>query len=203
MFERFTEDARQLVVEAQAQARALGHGWIGTEHLLLAAAGPDSSLRPTLDVLGLTQQALHDEVTRVLGRLATADPSSDHDADALRCIGIDIDAVRRRVEDQFGPGALDAPAPAPTRRLRRLRSRARSIGRDPHRGHIPFTRKAKKALVLALREAVGLHSGEIASGHVLLGILGTDGLAVTVVVTLGVEPDDLRAVVLDQLRRAA
>jgi hypothetical protein len=35
MFERFTEAGRQVVVSAQGQARALGHGYVGTEHLLL------------------------------------------------------------------------------------------------------------------------------------------------------------------------
>lgn len=35
MFERFTDQARQAVVEAQAEARSLQHGYIGTEHLLL------------------------------------------------------------------------------------------------------------------------------------------------------------------------
>ena len=38
MFERFTERARQVVVLAQDEARALGHDYIGTEHLLLGAA---------------------------------------------------------------------------------------------------------------------------------------------------------------------
>jgi ATP-dependent Clp protease ATP-binding subunit ClpC len=36
MFERFTDRARRVVVEAQQQVRALGHNYIGTEHLLLA-----------------------------------------------------------------------------------------------------------------------------------------------------------------------
>ena len=35
MFERFTEGARQVVVLAQDEARLLGHGHVGTEHLLL------------------------------------------------------------------------------------------------------------------------------------------------------------------------
>jgi ATP-dependent Clp protease ATP-binding subunit ClpC len=35
MFERFTEEARQVVVLSQEEARALGHDCIGTEHLLL------------------------------------------------------------------------------------------------------------------------------------------------------------------------
>ena len=35
MFERFTESARQVIVQAQSEARALKHGYIGTEHILL------------------------------------------------------------------------------------------------------------------------------------------------------------------------
>ena len=38
MFERFTGTARHVVVQAQADARRLGHNYIGCEHLLLAAA---------------------------------------------------------------------------------------------------------------------------------------------------------------------
>jgi hypothetical protein len=32
MFERFTDRARKVTVDAQAAARRLGHGHIGTEH---------------------------------------------------------------------------------------------------------------------------------------------------------------------------
>jgi hypothetical protein len=39
------------------------------------------------------------------------------DADALARIGIDLDEVRRRVEESFGPGALER-----TRAMRRLAS---------------------------------------------------------------------------------
>jgi ATP-dependent Clp protease ATP-binding subunit ClpA len=35
VFERFSDDARQVVVCAQDEARRLRHGWIGTDHLLL------------------------------------------------------------------------------------------------------------------------------------------------------------------------
>ena len=38
MFERFTDTARYVVVQAQHAARRLGHNYIGCEHLLLAAA---------------------------------------------------------------------------------------------------------------------------------------------------------------------
>jgi ATP-dependent Clp protease ATP-binding subunit ClpC len=35
MFERFTDQARRVVVLAQEEARLLNHDYIGTEHLLL------------------------------------------------------------------------------------------------------------------------------------------------------------------------
>ena len=38
MFERFSDQARQVVVLSQEEARALGHGVIGTEHILLGLA---------------------------------------------------------------------------------------------------------------------------------------------------------------------
>ena len=46
MFERFTDSARQVVVQAQSQARQLGHGFIGCEHLLLALVSLDSRPPP-------------------------------------------------------------------------------------------------------------------------------------------------------------
>ena len=44
MFERFTERARQVVVVAQEEARALHHNYIGTEHLLLGLIREDEGL---------------------------------------------------------------------------------------------------------------------------------------------------------------
>jgi ATP-dependent Clp protease ATP-binding subunit ClpC len=44
MFERFTERARQVVVLAQDEARALRHDYIGTEHLLLGLLREEEGL---------------------------------------------------------------------------------------------------------------------------------------------------------------
>jgi ATP-dependent Clp protease ATP-binding subunit ClpC len=41
MFERFHDASRRLIVVAQDEARSLGHGYIGTEHLLLACLHDD------------------------------------------------------------------------------------------------------------------------------------------------------------------
>src|SRR5829696_9114198 len=54
MYDRFTEEARQVIVLSQEEARGLGHGHIGTEHLLLGligeGAGPASRAFVKLDV---------------------------------------------------------------------------------------------------------------------------------------------------------
>jgi len=44
MFERFTDQARQAVVAAQVEARALQHNYIGTEHLLLGLLSDPADL---------------------------------------------------------------------------------------------------------------------------------------------------------------
>ena len=44
VFERFTERARQVVVLAQEESRALRHAYIGTEHLLLGLLREEEGL---------------------------------------------------------------------------------------------------------------------------------------------------------------
>lgn len=45
------------------------------------------------------------------------------------------------------------------------------LGKEPMSGHIPFTPRAKKALELALREALQLLDGHIGTEHILLGVI--------------------------------
>ncbi|MBO0608565.1 Clp protease N-terminal domain-containing protein [Myceligenerans salitolerans] len=91
------------------------------------------------------------------GPAARALASAGLDRAALASLGIDLDAVRDSTDATFGEGAFDTAA-------RR---------RGP-KGHIPFTRDAKKSLELALREAVRLRSKDIADTHLLLGVLRDD-----------------------------
>ena len=72
MFERFSDDARQAVAFASDEARELGHGRIGTEHLLLGLLrGEDTTAGETLAALGIRIDAVRAEVvTRVAGREA-------------------------------------------------------------------------------------------------------------------------------------
>ncbi|GLW07451.1 hypothetical protein Misp01_25810 [Microtetraspora sp. NBRC 13810] len=178
MFERFTTAARHVVTEAQVESRALRHGHIGTEHLLLALLrATDRPPARILGELGLT----HAEATAAILRYVGSD---DLDADALGSIGIDLGAVREKIEETFGPGALDRP---------------RGARRSPT-GHIPFNPRAKKALELSLREALRLKHKHIADGHILLGILREgEGLAMKIIVEKGIAPETVRTHLLPHL----
>jgi ATP-dependent Clp protease ATP-binding subunit ClpA len=102
--------------------------------------------------------------------------NEDLDAEALTTLGIDLDAVRDKVEAAFGPGALDAGG-----------------RRNASAGHIPFTPRAKKVLELALREAIALKSRSISEVHIALGLLREgEGLAMKVVHHRGVDAVELR-----------
>jgi hypothetical protein len=68
LFERFTEPARQVVVLAQDEARALGHNYIGTEHILLGLLREREGMAArVLGSLGITVESVRGQVTRIVG----------------------------------------------------------------------------------------------------------------------------------------
>ena len=67
MFERFTERARQVVVLAQDEARALKHNYIGTEHLLLGLLRREAVASRALASLGVGHDDVHAQVARIVG----------------------------------------------------------------------------------------------------------------------------------------
>ena len=69
MFERFTERARQVVVLAQDEARALKHNYIGTEHILLGLLREEEGLAArVLDQLDITVEEVRAQVARIVGQ---------------------------------------------------------------------------------------------------------------------------------------
>jgi ATP-dependent Clp protease ATP-binding subunit ClpC len=69
VFERFTERARQVVVLAQDEARALRHNYIGTEHLLLGLLREEEGIAArVLESLGVTIEDVRAEVARIVGQ---------------------------------------------------------------------------------------------------------------------------------------
>ena len=69
MFERFTERARQVVVLAQDEARALKHNYIGTEHILLGLLREEEGLAArVLESLDITVEEVRSQVARIVGQ---------------------------------------------------------------------------------------------------------------------------------------
>ena len=70
MFERFSSTSRRVVVQAEAEARALGHGFIGTEHLTLALVGEAGAGSRAHDLLvgaGIDLDELREAVRTTIG----------------------------------------------------------------------------------------------------------------------------------------
>lgn len=188
MFERFTRDAQIAIMLAQEEAREFNVDEVTPQYLLLGvlrAAGHD--LSGVLTGFGVT-------VDVVRGRLAeassTAGESFEEDADALRAIGIDLRAVRDSVARTFGADAFD-------------QALSRSGRRRRWRGHISFTRPAKKTVELALREALAHKDKDIRCEHIVLAILRGGDKATVGLVTEHVDAAQLRAAVVELLDKAA
>jgi ATP-dependent Clp protease ATP-binding subunit ClpC len=68
LFERFTDSARSVIVAAQESARALGHEYIGTEHLFLGLLNdPDSVAGAALAQCDITHTAALEAVAELIG----------------------------------------------------------------------------------------------------------------------------------------
>jgi ATP-dependent Clp protease ATP-binding subunit ClpC len=67
MFERFTEGARQAVVQARQESRALNHGYIGPEHLLLAVVHEHHGMAArALTDMGITEDRVREQLDLAL-----------------------------------------------------------------------------------------------------------------------------------------
>ncbi|MDQ1286668.1 MAG: hypothetical protein QG622_233 [Actinomycetota bacterium] len=216
MFERFTRPAREVVVRAQREAHGLGHGRIGSPHLLLgllSGSAPCGAVE-VLSGCGVTAEAVRREFTALLDEFPRI---ADDDEAALAALGIDLGKIREAVEAGFGPGALDR-VPDGARRPRGLLGRVLSGWRrgpvdevallracgSPRGAHVPFSPGAKKALELSLREALRLGDRSIDVDHLLLGLLRAGDTAAAVIFSrLGVALGDVRIALEAHHRRSA
>ncbi|MEO7351412.1 MAG: Clp protease N-terminal domain-containing protein [Marmoricola sp.] len=176
MLERFTKPARGVVDAAIVHARDARAVRVRPEHLLVALLEDDDGLAArVLTDLGAPPARLLAEVEARRDRYV--DGLGDEDAAALATIGIDLEEVLRRVD------------PEPSEGRPRVRTR--------------FSREAKKVLELSLREAVALHHNYIGTEHILLGLAREgDPLVLDSLGALGVTRKDLRAAVVEAVRKA-
>ncbi len=175
MFERFTKDARAVVLAAARLGADSGEPKASPDHILLAVAGVDGAGQRILAGYHVTEATLKAAVARP-NRSAGL---TEDDLAALRAVGIDTDEVFRRIEETFGPDALDEPAPA-------KRPRRRIGG--------PFDARSRKVLELSLREAIALGHKEISTAHLVLAVLrqGVSEPLAAVLADHGVNYDDVR-----------
>jgi ATP-dependent Clp protease ATP-binding subunit ClpC len=176
VFEKFTNLAKRSLTYAQDEAITLRHDFIGTEHLLLGLVRVREGMAgELLHSYAITPERARAEALRVLEAAGVPATGGREATEALAAIGIDVDEIRRRADDTFGPGRFYFPRPG-------------------------FTMRAKTVLELALREAEALGQDAVSPEHLLLGMLTEgEGVGVQVITALGVDPATLRPVIISRL----
>ena len=156
--------ARYLAAGAE-EARRLGHTYVGTEHVLLALMrNPEGAAARVLHELGVTSRDVESS------RCLTTPWAPRIDRDALASLGIDLEAVRERVDEAFGAGALDE-------------TQARML--EPTGGAMQCVApRLKQSLENAVDRA---GDDPVGDEHVLLGMLSVpDSIAARALAELGV-----------------
>ena len=168
--------AERFLAAGTHQSRTFGHDYVGTEHVLLALVEDSSTpAARALARLGLTGNIVRRDIERIIGtcidpRRRTIDP------DALATLGIDLDEVIRRIEQNFGPGAFET-----------ARSGALVAAEGPSGCTAP---RLKKALFLAVTEA---GDGPVRPEHVLVSLAAVeDCIAARILGQHGVTLDSVR-----------
>jgi ATP-dependent Clp protease ATP-binding subunit ClpA len=168
--------AERFLLAGAQQSRMFGHDYVGTEHVLLALTeDPTTAAAQALGRLGITGDVIRRDIERVIG--TCVDPRRRAiDPDALATLGIDLDEVTRRIEETFGPGALER---ARSGALERTRGACRCIAP-----------RLKKALELAAAEA---GDGPVRSEHMLVSLAAVeDSIAARILDAHGVTVNALR-----------
>jgi Clp amino terminal domain, pathogenicity island component len=195
MFERFTDKARTVVILAKAKAAERGDQ-IRPVYILHALASAEGVAARVLAGLGVDAAAVERQLDRIapLGNPLEGEATSG-DAEALAAIGIDLDEIKRKIEESFGPEALER-VPVAHR------------GPPSRPGRMTLTREARQTLALALRETRALHHNYIGTEHLLLGLLSAAArnprgdFSPDTLRDLGIDPAQARQRVLDELRHA-
>ena len=180
MFEKFTNLAKRSITVSQEEAVTLGHDFIGTEHILLGLIRVREGLAgEILGEQGVTADQVRSETLRLLEAAGVSANAGREATEALAAIGIDVEEIRRRADDTFGPGRFRFPRPA-------------------------FTMRAKRVLELTLRQSTELGHEEIGTEHLLLGLLAEgEGVGVEALGAVGVDSAALRTTVLERVRTTA
>ncbi|WP_416968444.1 Clp protease N-terminal domain-containing protein [Streptomyces sp. 4F14] len=177
MFERFTQDAREVVRGAVDRCEEAGARTIGVEHLLLTLLEREGS-RGAFALAALGADRWRDSVREELAEARRRAGLSRAEADALAGLGIDVAEIVSRVEEAHGVGALSGD------------------GRDKGwwSGRRSFGREAKDVLERSLRIAVAHRDRHIGDEHILLAVTVMPGVSGEVLADRGVTYEALTRV---------
>lgn len=186
VFERCDADVKAIVDGGLGEARQRAHGWLGTEHVLLA--------------MTLRRDLLPPQVAAVIpeaGAIATALDAelpgpARRDADLLAAVGVDLEAIRASVRRTFGQGALEGlgrrRVHQPWQPWRRPARRCMSI----LAGSMSVAPRLKLAFENARQEAERRKQALIDPAALLVGMLQVDGaMANRILRAVGVDPERL------------
>ena len=220
LFQGFTEPAREVLVLGQEEARALKHGWIGTEHLLLGLLSEQEGLAaPALQSLGVSVEAIRKQVVRILGlgeqvtsgrlpftpRAKKVLELSLREAMALGHAYIGPEHILlglvRENEGLASRILLDFDAAAAQVRSELYAAMDVTAGSDcsrPEQGRrwpspARFTERSRHVLLVAQEEARAIQHRYIGTEHLLLGLLGEkQGVAAQALESLAVTVERVR-----------
>ncbi len=154
--------------------------------IVRSGGGAGDAVGSVLRARGVTPERVYEQIARMAAGSA---PARELDERALEAIGIDLEAVRTRIEAAFGPGSLERR----TTPARRGRSPKRSGNLLPS-GHLRVTHQARRCLNRAIR-TTGPHAAEARdTAAITLALLAAKASAMRAILTaLGTSTPQLLA----------
>jgi ATP-dependent Clp protease ATP-binding subunit ClpA len=161
VWDRFTDEAREVQRLAFVEAQELGHPCIADEHVMLGLLRHGTN--PAAALLRAHGLDLATARADLLAIGPTLGPRADPAA-ALRGLGIDVEQIRQRLETTFGTDAVHAAE-------RRVRRRPWWRGRHPGPSPLCVQLLAKRAYHFAAEYADQRGDAQIGPQHLLYGLL--------------------------------
>lgn len=160
MFERFTKPARDAVAAGAKMAVDENSERVEGMHLLRALIATGPVAHAAIAGLGADPDAVALEARRRCVEPASPAGLSADEVDALRAMGVDVEVMLSRLQEDLGVQALSSRKPQ----------------RRPWRfgGGAPFSLTARKTMELALRHALRFNDRELTDAHLLVGLVRAD-----------------------------
>jgi ATP-dependent Clp protease ATP-binding subunit ClpA len=216
-----SEQARRILELARAEAEGFGHRYLGPEHLVLGVLRDGGSgASRALEAFGVTLESARLGLRRLADRGVVPGPRPS-DVELLGSLGIDLEAIRRTIEQRFGGKAVGWAIREATR------ARRRGVGRVPRTPLREPPMLIGQVLQHAGEQARALDAGEVGPELLLVGVVadirapwprcmnnrwrrqlyasvglpkGYRGAAGPLLAALGVDLDGLAAALLAELR---